>query len=172
MRGTERIEALADAARERGMDRFALTDTNALYGFVFYRQICEEWGLTPIAGAEVVEVGLHPAKAVLLAKGREGYRSLCHVLTARHLDPTFTLERAVRANAATGADVFIGVSGGVVPEESAGIAHPTSSEADKVKPREVNELQDVGNHWRKIKLYKRLRHSTTTVPDTFDSASG
>src|SRR5881628_3729104 len=55
MRGTERLEALADAARERGMDRFALTDTNALYGFVFYRQICEEWGLTAIAGAEVVE---------------------------------------------------------------------------------------------------------------------
>ena len=39
------------------MDRFALTDTNALYGFVFYRQICAETGLTPIAGAEVVEAG-------------------------------------------------------------------------------------------------------------------
>lgn len=101
MRGTERIEALADAARERGMDRFALTDTNALYGFVFYRQICEEWGLTPIAGAEVVEAGPKPAKAVLLAEGHEGYRSLCHVLTARHLDPTFTLDAAVRQNAAS-----------------------------------------------------------------------
>jgi error-prone DNA polymerase len=99
MRGTERLEALADAARERGMDRFALTDTNALYGFVFYRQICEEWGLTPIAGAEVVEAGPTPAKAVLLARGREGYRSLCHVLTARHLDPSFTIEGAVRAHA-------------------------------------------------------------------------
>src|SRR5678815_3927357 len=83
MRGTERIEALADAARDRGMDRFALTDTNALYGFVFYRQICEEWGLTPIAGAEVVEAetaGKTPSRAVLLARGREGYGSLCHVL--------------------------------------------------------------------------------------------
>ena len=83
MRGTERIEALAQAARERGMDRFALTDTNALYGFVFYRQICEEWGLIPIAGAEVVEAGEAPARAVLLARGREGYTSLCRVLTAR-----------------------------------------------------------------------------------------
>src|SRR2546425_12869681 len=80
MRGTERLEALADAARERGMDRFALTDTNALYGFVFYRQICEEWGLIPIAGAEVVEADAAsssrarapaPARAVLLARGRE-----------------------------------------------------------------------------------------------------
>ena len=35
MRGVDTLEALAQAARERGMDRFALTDTNALYGFVF-----------------------------------------------------------------------------------------------------------------------------------------
>src|SRR5678815_1418539 len=83
MRGVDTLETLAITARERGMDRFALTDTNALYGFVFYRQICEEWGLTPIAGAEVVEAetaGKTPSRAVLLARGREGYGSLCHVL--------------------------------------------------------------------------------------------
>ena len=68
MRGVDTLEALAEAARERGMDRFALTDTNALYGFVFYRQICAETGLTPIAGAEVVASG---DRAVLLARGRE-----------------------------------------------------------------------------------------------------
>ncbi len=102
MRGVEPIEALAQAARERGMDRFALTDTNALYGFVFYRQICEEWGLTPIAGAEVVERDSpQPARGVLLARGREGYRSLCHVLTARHLEPGFSLARAVRDHPAS-----------------------------------------------------------------------
>ncbi|HYR52237.1 MAG TPA: DNA polymerase III subunit alpha [Candidatus Dormibacteraeota bacterium] len=110
MRGTERLEALAEAARQRGMDRFALTDTNALYGFVFYRQICDEWGLKPIAGAEVLESaasgrgaapGEGPARAVLLARGRDGYRSLCHVLTARHLDPNFSLEHAVREHASS-----------------------------------------------------------------------
>ena len=119
MRGVDTLEALAQAARERGMDRFALTDTNALYGFVFYRQICAETGLTPIAGAEVVEsaaangngvrnangkgdssgIGRHPARAVLLARGREGYRSLCRVLTARHLDPAFSLAASTRAHA-------------------------------------------------------------------------
>ena len=109
MRGADTIEALAQAARGRGMDRFALTDTNALYGFVFYRQICEERGLKPIAGAEVVSAsgatpdraGAAPDRAVLLARGREGYRSLCRVLTARHLDPDFSLARAVRENAAS-----------------------------------------------------------------------
>ena len=116
MRGVDTLEALAQAARERGMDRFALTDTNALYGFVFYRQICAETGLTPIAGAEVVEAagakgtrnangsgngnGSRPSRAVLLARGREGYRSLCRVLTARHLDPAFSLAASTRAHAA------------------------------------------------------------------------
>ena len=116
MRGVDTLEALAQAARERGMDRFALTDTNALYGFVFYRQICAETGLTPIAGAEVVEAagakgtrnangsgngnGSRPGRAVLLARGREGYRSLCRVLTARHLDPAFSLAASTRAHAA------------------------------------------------------------------------
>jgi error-prone DNA polymerase len=113
MRGVASLEALAQAARAHGMDRFALTDTNALYGFVFYRQICAENGLTPIAGAEVVAgaVGAAPSngagrngdaapeRAVLLARGREGYRSLCRVLTARHLDSAFSLAASVRAHA-------------------------------------------------------------------------
>ena len=101
MRGVDTFEALAQATRAAGMDRFALTDTNALYGFVFYRQICAEMGLVPIAGAEVVEpgaAGCSGAGAVLLARGRDGYRSLCRVLTARHLDPAFTVAGAVRAH--------------------------------------------------------------------------
>jgi len=98
LRGVAAIETLAQAALDRGMDRFALTDTNALYGFVFYRQICEEWGLQAIAGAEVREANASQA-AVLLARGREGYRSLCHVLTERHLDPAFSLTASVRAHA-------------------------------------------------------------------------
>ena len=104
MRGADSVESLAIAARERGMDRFALTDTNALYGFVFYRRICEEAGLRSIAGAEIVERGTNmgsaqPHRAVLLARGRDGYASLCRVITDRHLDPSFTIERSVRAHA-------------------------------------------------------------------------
>ena len=105
LRGVDSLESLAQTARDRGMARFALTDTNALYGFVFYRQICDEMGLRPIAGAEIVEAGAAAAKpggqgrAVLLARGRDGYRSLCRVITARHLEPGFSLAAAVRANA-------------------------------------------------------------------------
>jgi hypothetical protein len=83
MRGVDTLETLALAARDRGMDRFALTDTNALYGFVFYRHICDEAGLKAIAGAEIVEPAgttrragaadngsaANPGRAVLLADG-------------------------------------------------------------------------------------------------------
>src|SRR5512143_2097299 len=105
MHGPEPLEALVMAAKERGMDRFALTDTNALYGFVFYRQMCAELGLVPIAGVEILERDApHAAaggrgRAVLLARGRAGYASLCHVITARHLDAEFSIERAVRRHA-------------------------------------------------------------------------
>jgi error-prone DNA polymerase len=105
LRGTDSLETLARAARDAGMDRFALTDTNALYGFVFYRQICEEAGLTPIAGAEIVAPGMPAAKpggegrALLLARGHDGYCSLCRVITARHLEPEFDLLAAIRAHA-------------------------------------------------------------------------
>ena len=99
MRGVDSLESLAQTARERGMDRFALTDTNALYGFVFYRQICAEMGLTPIAGAEITPLAPGAARAVVLARGRQGYRSLCRVITARHLEPEFTITTAVRTHA-------------------------------------------------------------------------
>jgi len=110
LRGADSLEPLAHAVRERGMDRFALTDTNALYGFVFYRRICDELGLVPIAGVEIVEPergagngadggdATRPARAVLLARGREGYRSLCRIVTARHLAPDFSLGAAVCAH--------------------------------------------------------------------------
>src|SRR5262245_30297388 len=99
MRGVDTLETLAIAARDRGMDRFALTDTNALYGFVFYRQICDEAGLKAIAGVEIVE-SEGKNRAVLLARGREGYKSLCRVITERHLDPTFAITRSVSRHAA------------------------------------------------------------------------
>src|SRR4029079_8593306 len=63
------------------------------------------------AGAEIVEAAgtgnaTHgpdrpsaPSRAVLLARGREGYKSLCRVITERHLDPTFTIARSVREHA-------------------------------------------------------------------------
>jgi len=94
-RGANRIESLVDAALARGMNALALTDTNGLYGLVWFLQCAAERGLRPIAGAELCAGG---ERAVLLARNREGYATLCRHISRRHLDAEFSLSRALLAD--------------------------------------------------------------------------
>ncbi|HDR16916.1 MAG TPA: PHP domain-containing protein, partial [Desulfobacteraceae bacterium] len=52
--GTGTIEELCRAARDLGLTRLALTDTNGLYGAVPFVHTAREAGITPILGSEVV----------------------------------------------------------------------------------------------------------------------
>jgi len=90
MRGTAGPDALCRAVRGRGMDTVALTDTNGLYGLVFFLQAAEEAGVRPIVGAEVAASG---ERAVLLVRSAEGYANLCRILTRRHCDEGFILSK-------------------------------------------------------------------------------
>ena len=63
-RGANSIEALCRAAKKRGMDRLALTDTNGVYGLIWFLQIAKEVGITPIIGAEVVSDNLRKGAAL------------------------------------------------------------------------------------------------------------
>jgi DNA polymerase III alpha subunit len=94
-RGASRIEALVDAALARGMRTLALTDTNGLYGLVWFLQCAAERGLRPIVGAELLTDG---ERAVVLARNREGYATLCRLISSRHLEPGFSLSRALQAD--------------------------------------------------------------------------
>jgi error-prone DNA polymerase len=87
-RGANSIEDLCHAAKKRGMDMLALTDTNGVYGLIWFLQIAREVGITPIIGAEVVSNGL---RAIVLVKDQNGYRNLCRILSLRHLDDNFSL---------------------------------------------------------------------------------
>jgi error-prone DNA polymerase len=93
MRGTAGPDALCRAVRGRGMDTVALTDTNGLYGLVFFLQAAEEAGVRPIVGAEAVAAG---ERAVLLVRSAEGYANLCRILTRRHCEESFILSAALR----------------------------------------------------------------------------
>ncbi len=55
--GVGTIEDLCRAARDLGMNRLALTDTNGLYGLVFFVQTARKWALQPIVGSELVSTG-------------------------------------------------------------------------------------------------------------------
>jgi len=87
-RGANSIEDLCHAVKQRGMDTLALTDTNGVYGLIWFLQIAKEVGITPIIGAEVISNGL---RAILLVKDQAGYRNLCRIISRRHLDENFSL---------------------------------------------------------------------------------
>ena len=87
-RGANSIEDLCSAVKKRGMDTLALTDTNGVYGLMWFLQIAKEMGIKPIIGAEVVSNNL---RVLLLVKNRNGYRNLCRILSRRHLDKNFSL---------------------------------------------------------------------------------
>ena len=102
MRGAVSLEALCEAAVERGMRAIACTDVDGLYGVVRFREIALASGLRPILGAEVtapetrrVQAG---ERATLLVKTPEGYANLCRILTRRHLDPGFSVLAALRGD--------------------------------------------------------------------------
>ena len=90
--GTASPEFLAESAASRGMDALALTDTNNLCGAIHFQQAARRHGLRPLIGAEIRTEG---GRALLLVKSPGGYRALCRIITARHLDPLFSLAPAL-----------------------------------------------------------------------------
>ena len=98
MWGTTPVKTLCRAARERGFDHLALTDTDNLYGLWPFLEACAREGLTPIVGAEVTDPGRN-RRAVCLVENDRGYRHLCRLLTRRHRDPVFDLQAAVIGHA-------------------------------------------------------------------------
>lgn len=91
--GLGTIEEVCQAAKSLGIKQLALTDTNGVYGLVFFVQIAKEMGIEPILGSEL----LHgERRAVLIVKNRQGYANLCHIISARHCHCDFDLTRALR----------------------------------------------------------------------------
>jgi error-prone DNA polymerase len=91
-RGASKIEHLVDAALARGMSSMALTDVNGLYGLIWFLQCCSERGLRPIVGAEL---RTRDERALVLARNREGYATLCRLISRRHLEADFNLSKGL-----------------------------------------------------------------------------
>ena len=86
--GASSLEALAEAALERGMSTLALTDVNGVYGAMDFRRVAEAYGLRPVYG---VSLETATERAVLLPLDAVGWASLCRAVTARHNDAHFVL---------------------------------------------------------------------------------
>ena len=100
MRGIPFPEQLVQAASQRCFDTLALTDTNGLYGLLWFLEAARHAGIAPIVGAELTG----NERAVVLAKNWEGYRALCRLITARHMDEAFCLSESL---AAENGDLFV-----------------------------------------------------------------
>src|SRR5437867_8296885 len=81
--GASSVDDLVVAAKERGMDALALTDTNGLYGAVRFWNAANEVGVRPIFGAELHLLDF--GHIVLIAKDELGWRSLCRTISAAQL---------------------------------------------------------------------------------------
>jgi len=91
--GIGTIEEICQAAKDLGMQRLALTDTNGLYGLIFFLQAAQAMGIAPIVGSELV---FEKRRAVLLVKTPQGYANLSRIISARHCDEGFDLIREIR----------------------------------------------------------------------------
>jgi error-prone DNA polymerase len=91
MRGTASIAALCRAARRRGFQQLALTDTDNLYGLFPFLEACRREEITPIIGA-VLTSPRNGRQAVCLVENDAGYTNLCRLLTNRHCNPAFSLQ--------------------------------------------------------------------------------
>ena len=86
LRGASRLDEIVSRAKECGANALALTDRNGLYGAIPFYKLAREAGIKPILGVEVDagEDAEHET-AVCLARDREGYASLCRIITDRQL---------------------------------------------------------------------------------------
>ncbi|MCC6652830.1 MAG: PHP domain-containing protein, partial [Candidatus Eisenbacteria bacterium] len=90
--GTASPEQLVDRALELGYDALALTDRDNLYLAVRFLQHAAKSGLHALPGAELTH---GRTAALLLPVDRRGWAHLCALLTARRLDESFDLVRAI-----------------------------------------------------------------------------
>jgi DNA polymerase-3 subunit alpha/error-prone DNA polymerase len=94
MWGTCSPENICAAAKRRGYNRLALTDTDNLYGLWSFLKKCDHERITPIVGSELTDP-VSDYRAVCLVENDQGYRNLCRLITRRHTDKGFDLKSAI-----------------------------------------------------------------------------
>ncbi|NLE90409.1 MAG: DNA polymerase III subunit alpha, partial [Dehalococcoidales bacterium] len=94
--GAARIDDLVTQCKAKGMTHLAITDHGVMFGAVTFYKACIEQGITPIIGCEVYvasgdRLSMEPtdresAHLVLLCRNEIGYRNLCKLVSAAHVE--------------------------------------------------------------------------------------
>ncbi|HEY6223849.1 MAG TPA: DNA polymerase III subunit alpha [Gemmatimonadales bacterium] len=95
--GASSLEALAEAAVERGLATLALTDTNGVYGAMDFRRVTRACGLRPVYG---VALETDTERAVVLPFDEQGWATMCRAVTVRHCEDNYAVSRQLSADRA------------------------------------------------------------------------
>jgi error-prone DNA polymerase len=142
--GTATPRALATRAAELGMEALALTDRDGLYGAFKHVKACADAGIKPLLGADLA---LSPkGRVTLLATGRQGWASLCRLVSAAHAVPVST--GLVRTGAAEPE-----VTPELIAEHAAGLVlllGPASDVGQAVAARRPDLARRALDDWRHL----------------------
>jgi DNA-directed DNA polymerase III PolC len=94
MQGTMSPADLCSRAKAFGLQGLAMTDRDNLYGLWPYLAACRRHGMKPIVGAEISEPGSQRI-ITCLVRDQKGYSNLCNLITKRHDEDNFCLEKAL-----------------------------------------------------------------------------
>ena len=131
-------KAIAALAKERGFPAIAICDRNGLYGSSAFAAACAAQGVQPIVGA-LLGIARGPDEPVdylpLCAQDEGGWRNLCHLVSAAHLERPLELEPHVTlADLAGRTDGLIALTGA-----GEGAAVRLLAEGQEVRGRAVLE---------------------------------
>jgi error-prone DNA polymerase len=166
--GTATPRALAARAAGLGMSALALTDRDGLYGAFKHVQACADAGIKPLLGADLglrTDAGTSNngtsnngiSRVTLLAAGRQGWASLCRLVSAAH------------ASAEAAADDVPAVTRDLIAEHAAGLVMllgPASDVGRAVAARRQDLARRALDRWRQnvdtvIEVVDHLDHKST-----------
>src|SRR5689334_24196379 len=111
LEGASRPEEMVEAAHAQGLFALAVADARGFYGSVRAHLAAQKLGQRYIVGAELAILPSSPsstfAKVVFLVQNKNGYTSLCRLLTRAHADlPREEARISLDAIEAHGDDLF------------------------------------------------------------------
>jgi len=116
MDGASTVDELTARAAGLDMPAIAVTDHNNLSAAVRFVKAARRCGVKPVVGCELTGKGGH--HLTVLCRDNQGYRNLCRILTAAHLDNPRKLPEVSLQDLAEHSAGLIGLSGcrrGLIP---------------------------------------------------------
>ena len=153
--GTATPAALAARAAGLGMSALALTDRDGLFGAFKHVRACADAGLKPVLGADLAlradgagQAGQadYAGRVTLLATGRQGWASLCRLVTAAHA-------ASAASRQPPEADQAPAVTRELVAEHSDGLVvllGPASDVGRAVAARRLDPARSALGRWRHL----------------------